>query len=64
MHRPFFLFFSLSRKPVFTDTLAILGCIHRFSNSNKTFSHKLNTDSESAPKTELNETFCNLIYND
>ncbi len=51
----FLLFFSLSRKPIFTGTLAILGCVHRFSNSNKIFSHKLNTDSESAQKTESNE---------
>jgi hypothetical protein len=61
-HRFFFLFFSLSRKPVFTGTLAILGCIHRFSNSNKTFSQKLNTDSESAQKTESNEVSFKLIW--
>jgi len=52
-------FFSFSflvlRKIVFTGILAILGVIQRFSTSNKTISHKLITDSESARKTELND---------
>ena len=47
MHRFFFLFFSLSRKIAFTETIGILGGIHRFSDSNKAFSQKQNADSES-----------------
>jgi hypothetical protein len=61
MHRFFFLFFSLSRKSVFTGTLTILGGIQRFSTSNKSFGQKLNTDSESEQKTESNEVSFKLI---
>ncbi len=57
---PFF-FFSLPRKIVFADGMTILGGIQRFSNSNKAFSRKLNTDSESAQKTESNEVSFKLI---
>jgi hypothetical protein len=57
----FFLFFPMLRKIVFTGNIAILGGIQRFSNSNKTFSHKLNTDLESAQKTESNEVSFKLI---
>jgi hypothetical protein len=46
----FLFFFSLSTKIVFTGTIAILGSIKRFSNSNEAFCHKLNTDSDSAHK--------------
>jgi len=45
----------VKRKIVFTGTLAILGGIQRFSSSNKTFSHKLITHSDSAQNTGLNE---------
>jgi hypothetical protein len=57
----FILFFSLPRKIVFTGGIAILGGIQRFSNSNKAFSRKLNTNSESAQKTESNEVSYKLI---
>jgi hypothetical protein len=49
------------RKIVFTGARAILGGIQRFLNSNKAFSYKLNTDSESAPKTESNEISFKLV---
>jgi hypothetical protein len=59
-------FFSFSflvlRKIVFTGTLAILDCIQRFSTSNKIFSHKLITDSESARKTELHDVSVKLVW--
>jgi hypothetical protein len=51
----------LPRKIVFTGGIAILGGIQRFSNSNKAFSRKLNTDSESVQKTESNEVSFKLI---
>jgi hypothetical protein len=60
-HPFFFLFFLSSRKIVFTGDIAILGGIQRFSNLSKTFSRKLNTDSESAQKTESNEVSFKLI---
>jgi len=56
-----FFFFSLSRKIVFTSIITILGGIQRFSNSNKAFSQKQNTDSESAQKAESNEESFKLI---
>jgi hypothetical protein len=40
------------RNIVFTGAITILGGVHQFSNSNKTFFQKLNTDSESAQKTD------------
>ncbi len=48
-------------KLVFTGIIAILGGIQRFSNSKKTLSHRLCTDSESAQKTESNEVSFKLI---
>lgn len=60
-HRFFFLSFLVVRKVVFTGITAVLGSIRRFSTLNKTFSHKLNTDSESAQKTESNEVSFRLI---
>jgi hypothetical protein len=42
------------RKLGFTGTIAVLDGILLLSTSNTTFSHKLNTDSESAEKTESN----------
>jgi hypothetical protein len=49
------------RKIVFTGGITILGGVHPFSNSNKTFSQKLNTDSKLAQKTESNEVSFKLI---
>jgi len=60
-HRIFFLLLYLSRTIVFTDAIAILGGIQWFSNSNKAFIRKQNTDTESAQKTESNELSCKLI---
>ena len=57
----FFLSFPKLRKIVFTGTIAILDSVHWFSQSNKTFSQKLDTDSESAQKTESNEVSFKLI---
>jgi hypothetical protein len=48
-------------KIVFTGTITIVGGIQRFSNSNKTFNLKLNTDCELAQKTESNEVSFKLI---
>ncbi len=58
---PFFPFLFFPRKIVFTGGITILGDIQRFSNSNKAFSRKLNTDSESAQKTGSNEVSFKLI---
>jgi hypothetical protein len=61
-YRPlFFAFFPVLRKIVFTGTKAIFGGIQRFLNSNKNFNQKLNTDSESAQKTESDEVSYKLF---